>query len=94
VCCTGIDCCVVDLAGEVIQSVHCGASHSMAVVKRTGRVYTWGKNTQGQCGRGNLEDILRPMINTTLKNDNIVKVCCYIGSSAFYSPRCSLACAV
>ena len=84
--------------------MHCGASHSMAVVKRSGRVYTWGKNTQGQCGRGvqfgsvpyvlnrfacvcacvgNLEDMLRPMVNTTLKSEVIVKV--YIFDGAYMS---------
>lgn len=45
-------CMYVDLDKEAIGSIHCGASHSMAITRRSGRVYTWGKNSQGQCGRG------------------------------------------
>lgn len=46
----------------------------MAIIRRSGRVYTWGKNSQGQCGRGVLEDILKPALNQTLKNEVIIKV--------------------
>jgi alpha-tubulin suppressor-like RCC1 family protein len=45
-------CLIKELVHEYVESVYCGASHSMAVVRRSGRVYTWGKNSQGQCGRG------------------------------------------
>jgi alpha-tubulin suppressor-like RCC1 family protein len=42
----------IDLEKDFICSIQCGASHSMAISKRMGKVYTWGKNSQGQCGRG------------------------------------------
>jgi alpha-tubulin suppressor-like RCC1 family protein len=41
------------------RAVQCGASHSMVLTDK-GAVYAWGKNTQGQCGQGHTEDILRP----------------------------------
>jgi alpha-tubulin suppressor-like RCC1 family protein len=52
-------CPVVLLQHEYITAVQCGASHSMALT-RGGKVYSWGKNTQGQCGHGNVEDQLKP----------------------------------
>lgn len=51
-------CLIKELLHEYVESVYCGASHSMAVVRRSGRVYTWGKNSQGQCGRGLLKNFL------------------------------------
>jgi len=52
-------CPVVLLQHETIAAVQCGASHSMALTT-AGKVYSWGKNTQGQCGHGNAEDQLKP----------------------------------
>lgn len=60
---------IVELDGHQIISVSCGASHSMALSK-SGRLYTWGKNSQGQCGRGggsNGEDVLKPVAVTSVK---------------------------
>ena len=42
---------VLGLVHEKITSVQCGASHSLALSDR-GVVYSWGKNSQGQCGVG------------------------------------------
>lgn len=42
---------VTALSTERVVSVHCGASHSLALTAG-GSVYSWGKNTQGQCGAG------------------------------------------
>jgi RCC1 and BTB domain-containing protein len=67
-------CLIKDLVGEVIGSVQCGASHSMAITKKNGNVYIWGKNSQGQCGKGNLEDIQRPSFNATLQSETVVKM--------------------
>lgn len=41
----------------VFRHVYCGASHSLAL-GADGRVFTWGKNNQGQCGHGHLNDQL------------------------------------
>eukprot|EP00002_Diphylleia_rotans_P035625 TRINITY_DN7792_c0_g1_i4.p1 TRINITY_DN7792_c0_g1~~TRINITY_DN7792_c0_g1_i4.p1 ORF type:complete len:806 (+),score=138.54 TRINITY_DN7792_c0_g1_i4:79-2496(+) len=43
---------------RVIQ-ITCGKSFSMALTA-CGDVYTWGSNSEGQCGHGNLSDIFRP----------------------------------
>lgn len=42
---------------RVFRHVYCGASHSLAL-GIDGRVYTWGKNNQGQCGHGHTNDQL------------------------------------
>lgn len=67
-------CLIKDLLGEIITSVQCGASHSMAITKKNGNVYMWGKNSQGQCGKGNLEDVSRPSFNGTLQAETVVKM--------------------
>lgn len=52
--------CIVDaLCDEEIIKVQCGASHSLALTS-SGQMYSWGKNSQGQCGLGNMEDTHRP----------------------------------
>ena len=40
---------------EKVVAVQCGASHSM-VLMVSGDVYSWGKNTQGQCGGDHTEE--------------------------------------
>ena len=52
---------VTELSGEVITAVQCGASHSLALTDK-GKVFSWGKNTQGQCGHASNEDVLRPQV--------------------------------
>ena len=41
--------------------VQAGASHSLAL-SETGILYSWGKNSQGQCGVGTTDDLLRPTV--------------------------------
>ncbi|KAJ1408124.1 regulator of chromosome condensation 1/beta-lactamase-inhibitor protein II, partial [Ochromonadaceae sp. CCMP2298] len=55
------------LAGETVVAVQCGASHSI-VLTGQGRVYAWGKNTQGQCGQGNGEDSSKPQLVRKLED--------------------------
>jgi E3 ubiquitin-protein ligase HERC3 len=64
---------VVALADEKISSVQCGASHSLALTDR-GLIYCWGKNSQGQCGLGHVEDVLKPSLNAALQPHFIVQV--------------------
>ncbi|KAF0697446.1 Aste57867_11869 [Aphanomyces stellatus] len=42
-----------------IAAVFCGASHSLAITQH-GRLFSWGKNNQGQCGHGHTNDQLMP----------------------------------
>ena len=64
---------VSDLDGCDIMKVCCGASHSLAL-SRSSKLFAWGRNAQGQCGRGGSEDILRPIINTSLKDEILIQV--------------------
>ena len=60
---------------EHITQVQCGASHSLAVTK-CGKLYCWGKNSQGQLGIGTLEDETVPTLVASLctgKDSVIVK---------------------
>ena len=64
---------VTGLLGESISAVQCGASHSMAL-GLGGAVYCWGKNTQGQCGMGHVDELLRPIVNKTLQGERVVQL--------------------
>jgi alpha-tubulin suppressor-like RCC1 family protein len=66
-------CPVVLLQHEVVAAVQCGASHSMALTA-AGKVYSWGKNTQGQCGHGNAEDHTKPQMIRKLDDKVIVQI--------------------
>lgn len=55
---------------EDVVSVQCGASHSMVLTKQ-GKVYCWGKNTQGQCGVGATTDVLIPTLVKKLENSKV-----------------------
>lgn len=66
-------CPVVLLQHDVVTAVQCGASHSMALTN-AGRIYSWGKNTQGQCGHGTAEDQTRPQMIRKLDDKVIVQV--------------------
>lgn len=66
-------CLVAGLCSVVVKGIQCGASHSLALSVE-GRLYSWGKNTQGQCGRGNLEDVLSPLPNTALEKEVVSQV--------------------
>jgi alpha-tubulin suppressor-like RCC1 family protein len=59
-------CLITSILDEQVVSVQCGASHSLALTAK-GTVYCWGKNTQGQCGLGRLDDVLKPALNKTLQ---------------------------
>eukprot|EP01031_Cornospumella_fuschlensis_P031544 gene31544-38125_t len=61
-------CLLSSLAFEKIVALQCGASHSLALTDK-GQVYSWGKNSQGQCGHGNLEDVLKPALVKKFQND-------------------------
>lgn len=61
---------VTALENEVVTQVQCGASHSLAVTD-TGKLYSWGKNSQGQCGIGSLEDALVPTLVSSLRSGSV-----------------------
>ena len=59
--------------GPQFKSIQCGACHSLALTK-SGSVYSWGKNSQGQCGLGHADDTLRPHVVTSLQSETIVQI--------------------
>ena len=59
--------------GPQFKSIQCGACHSLALTK-SGSVYSWGKNSQGQCGLGHADDTLRPHIVTSLQSETIDQI--------------------
>eukprot|EP00172_Hildenbrandia_rubra_P002180 Plantae.Rhodophyta-Hildenbrandia_rubra.ctg28712.p1 GENE.Plantae.Rhodophyta-Hildenbrandia_rubra.ctg28712~~Plantae.Rhodophyta-Hildenbrandia_rubra.ctg28712.p1 ORF type:complete len:491 (+),score=46.49 Plantae.Rhodophyta-Hildenbrandia_rubra.ctg28712:2016-3488(+) len=63
------------LDGLIIESISCGDRHSAAITN-VGSLYTWGCGSDGQCGHGNLHDVLRPRLVETLVGHRVVNVCC------------------
>ena len=59
---------IAGLDHEVVTTVQCGASHSLAV-SATGKLYCWGKNSVGQCGKGTAAPLLSAHILTLIGND-------------------------
>jgi alpha-tubulin suppressor-like RCC1 family protein len=66
-------CLVTGLCSELIVSVTCGASHSLAITSK-GQIYSWGKNSQGQNGIGNVEDTLKPVLVKKLAEKFVIQV--------------------
>jgi hypothetical protein len=66
-------CIISTLGDEIISNVICGASHSLALTSK-GQIYTWGKNTQGQCGHGNIEDVLKPTLVKKISEKRFIQV--------------------
>ena len=56
-----------------ITRIQCGASHSLAITAE-GRLYTWGKNSQGQCGLGHTDDVLQPTLVIMLAEWQVAEV--------------------
>lgn len=61
-----------DLDHEIV-AVQCGACHSLAL-SRKGHIFSWGKNTQGQCGLGHLDDVMHPTLLPSLLNARVSKL--------------------
>ncbi|XP_043533247.1 uncharacterized protein LOC122540959 isoform X1 [Chiloscyllium plagiosum] len=67
-----------------IRQVAVADGHMIAVaVERA--VYTWGSNTKGQLGHGDLQSHSRPQLVEALKGKFIVRACCGDGFSVFLS---------
>jgi alpha-tubulin suppressor-like RCC1 family protein len=64
---------IASLHHEVITAIQCGASHSL-VLTNQGKVYSWGKNSQGQCGLGHMEDTNRPALIRKLDEITIIEL--------------------
>ena len=50
---------VTSLDGIRIRSIACGRQHTVAVADN-GSLFTWGKNSNGQCGLGHTSNVSSP----------------------------------
>eukprot|EP00668_Euglena_longa_P032098 GGOE01041385.1.p1 GENE.GGOE01041385.1~~GGOE01041385.1.p1 ORF type:complete len:562 (-),score=144.02 GGOE01041385.1:105-1790(-) len=67
---------VVEFDGDepvVVEQAECGGYHSI-VLSSAGDVYTWGRNTFGQLGAGNLTQYNRPILVETLRGKGVTQV--------------------
>ena len=68
--------------GDKIISVKCGYKHSLALASN-GKVYSWGSNSNGQCGISIKSSFNKPMwIKVDFK---IIGICCGLRNSYFLS---------
>ena len=58
----------IEVKGAFVE-VSCGHEHS-AVLCESGTVYTWGGNSDGQVGNGNVKNALKPF-KIPIKNDKV-----------------------
>ena len=61
---------VTSLHGIPIRSIACGRQHTVAVAEN-GSLFTWGKNTNGQCGLGHTTNVLSPVCVSSLLEDDV-----------------------
>eukprot|EP01119_Soliformovum_irregulare_P013399 TRINITY_DN3555_c0_g1_i4.p1 TRINITY_DN3555_c0_g1~~TRINITY_DN3555_c0_g1_i4.p1 ORF type:complete len:1271 (+),score=446.37 TRINITY_DN3555_c0_g1_i4:64-3813(+) len=75
---------VKDLVSQRITQISAGYYHT-AVLVQGGVVWTFGGNTEGQCGNGNTHNVLRPQIVADLQELPITLICCgAFNTLAFY----------
>ena len=68
--------------GDKIISVKCGYKHTIAL-SSNGKIYSWGSNSNGQCGISIKSSFNKPMwINVNFK---IINICCGLRNSFFLS---------
>ena len=59
----------------IVSAVACGDDFSV-IVTQAGKVFSWGKNTSGQLGHGNRDNLARPrMVKGLLSSKKVLQVC-------------------
>eukprot|EP01091_Cochliopodium_minus_P014117 TRINITY_DN4729_c1_g1_i3.p1 TRINITY_DN4729_c1_g1~~TRINITY_DN4729_c1_g1_i3.p1 ORF type:complete len:509 (-),score=125.14 TRINITY_DN4729_c1_g1_i3:886-2412(-) len=66
---------ILSLHKEVITQVSCGGGHTL-VLTETGLVYSWGRGVNGRTGHGNTDNVLKPKLIESLKNQKATSVVC------------------
>ena len=66
---------IPSLDGLIGDGISSGDRHSAAITN-TGALYTWGCGSDGQCGHGNFDDVLRPKLVEALTPYRSIAVCC------------------
>ncbi|RCV07809.1 hypothetical protein SETIT_1G275300v2 [Setaria italica] len=69
--------CMVEgpLKTEFIKDISCGTSH-VAVLAMNGKVFTWGKGTEGQLGLGDYVDRTSPTLVEALEDKQVESITC------------------
>lgn len=78
--------CMVEgpLKTEFVKDISCGSSH-VAVLTMNGKVFTWGKGTEGQLGLGDYVDRSCPTLVEALEDKQVDSIAC---SSNFTAVIC------
>ncbi|KAF8765348.1 hypothetical protein HU200_008490 [Digitaria exilis] len=63
------------LKTEFVKDISCGASH-VAVLTMNGKVFTWGKGTEGQLGLGDYVDRRSPTLVEALEDKQVDSITC------------------
>jgi hypothetical protein len=71
---------VCSLDGVRIRSVACGRQHTVAVAE-DGSIFSWGKNSNGQCGLGHANSVYSPQPVADLLRDDVRIQCAAAGSA-------------
>jgi alpha-tubulin suppressor-like RCC1 family protein len=61
---------VTSLDGIRIRSIACGRQHTVAVADN-GTLFTWGKNSNGQCGLGHTNNVSSPCSVSSLLHSDV-----------------------
>ena len=61
------------LAGERVVAAAAGSQHSALLTAR-GRLYTWGRNLEGQLGLGSRQSVKVPSLVTALEEDTVTRL--------------------
>ncbi|TVU28016.1 hypothetical protein EJB05_19523 [Eragrostis curvula] len=69
--------CMVEgpLKTEFVKEISCGTSH-VAVLTMSGKVFTWGKGTEGQLGLGDYVDKSSPTLVEALEDKQVDSIAC------------------
>ncbi|AQK54312.1 Putative regulator of chromosome condensation (RCC1) family protein [Zea mays] len=75
--------CMVEgpLKTEFVKDISCGSSH-VAVLAMNGKVFTWGKGTEGQLGLGDYVDRSSPTLVEALEDKQVDSIVCSSNSTA------------
>ena len=64
---------LTSLAGEKISGLTAGSQHSLILTQR-GKLYSWGRNLEGQLGLGNRTSLKVPTVVSALAEETVVEV--------------------
>ncbi|KAI3438258.1 hypothetical protein D9Q98_000694 [Chlorella vulgaris] len=70
-----IPCPLPAMTGRQVASVACGDTHTL-VATAAGELFAFGRNQNGQCGLGSIQDCVVPQLVTALQGKHVTRVAC------------------